>query len=218
MLLAGVDDAGRGAVIGPLVIAGILLDESDLSKLESLKVRDSKLLSPSRREQFAEEIEKIALKYHVVEFSPAEIDKVVSFGKKYHKLNRLEAYGMAEVILNLKPDTAFVDASDVVASRFREHILEKIPFRVEVISEHKADRNYPIVSAASILAKVRRDMAIAKLSEEYGDIGSGYPSDNRTIEFLERWMKEHGSYPEFVRKSWKPAKRFKDRFSQTKLV
>ncbi|MFQ6095120.1 MAG: ribonuclease HII [Candidatus Bathyarchaeia archaeon] len=218
MLVAGVDDAGRGAVIGPLVIAGILLHESDLPKLVALKVKDSKLLSPRRRERFVEEIEKVALKHHIVELSPAEIDKVVSRGKKYHKLNRLEASGMAEVILNLRPDIAFVDASDVVADRFREHILEGIPFRVEVISEHKADRNYPVVSAASILAKVRRDMAIANLTKQYGDIGSGYASDDRTMRFLERWITEHDSYPEFVRKSWKPAKRLKDRLSQTRLL
>jgi len=218
MLLTGVDDAGRGAVIGPLVIAGILLDENDLRELEALKVKDSKLLSPLRREWFAEEIEKIALKYHVVEFSPEEIDRVVIQGRKYHRLNRLEAYGMAEVILNLKPDIAFVDASDVVASRFREHILERLPFKVDVVSEHKADRNYPIVSGASILAKVRRDAEVAELRNEYGDIGSGYTSDHRTKNFLERWMREHGSYPECVRKSWETAKRIKAKYCQTRIL
>ena len=218
MLLAGVDDAGRGAVIGPLVIAGILLDENDLHELEVLKVKDSKLLSPLRREWFAEEIEKIALKYHVVKFSPAEIDRVVIQGRKYHRLNRLEACGMAEVILNLKPDIAFVDASDVVASRFREHILERLPFKVDVVSEHKADRNYPIVSAASILAKVTRDAEVAKLRNEYGDIGSGYASDYRAKNFLERWMREHGSYPECVRTSWETAKRIKTKYCQTRIL
>ena len=218
MLLAGVDDAGRGPVIGPLVIAGILLDERDLPELEALKVEDSKLLSPLKREWFAEEIEKMALKYHVVEFSPAEIDRVVIQGRKYHRLNRLEACGMAEVILNLKPDVAFVDASDVVASRFGEHILERLPFKVDVVSEHKADRNYPIVSAASILAKVRRDAEVAKLRNEYGDIGSGYASDHRTKNFLKRWMRDHGSYPECVRKSWETAKRIKTKYCQTKIL
>ncbi|MDH5689670.1 MAG: ribonuclease HII [Candidatus Bathyarchaeota archaeon] len=218
MLLAGVDDAGRGAVIGPLVIAGILLDENGLHELEVLKVKDSKLLSPLRREWFAKEIEKIALKYHVVKFSPAEIDRVVIQGRKYHRLNRLEACGMAEVILNLKPDIAFVDASDVVAGRFGEHILERLAFKVDVVSEHKADRNYPIVSAASILAKVRRDAEVAKLRNEYGDLGSGYASDYRTKNFLERWMREHGLYPECVRKSWETAKRIKAKYCQTKIL
>ncbi|MCW4026566.1 MAG: ribonuclease HII [Candidatus Bathyarchaeota archaeon] len=218
MLLAGVDDAGRGSVIGPLVIAGVLLDERDLSELEALKVKDSKLLSPLKREWFAEKIEKTALKYHVVEFSPAEIDRVVIQGRKYHRLNRLEACGMAEVILNLKPDVAFVDASDVVAGRFGEHILERLPFKVDVVSEHKADRNYPIVSGASILAKVRRDAEVAKLRNEYGDLGSGYASDYRTKDFLKTWMREHGSYPECVRKSWETAKRIKAKYCQTKIL
>jgi len=218
MLVAGIDDAGRGAVIGPLVIAGVLLKEEDLPKLIALKVRDSKLLSPHRREQLLKEIKKITLKCYVVEFSPSEIDEVVSLGKKYHKLNWLEACGMAEVILNLKPDLVFVDASDVDTDRFRDHILERIPFKVEVISEHKADRKYPVVSAASILAKVKRDMAIAKLCEAYGNIGSGYVSDSRTMKFLEGWIKRYGSYPEFVRKSWKPAKKLKDKFSQMRIL
>ena len=218
MLLAGVDDAGRGAVIGPLVIAGILLDENDLHELEVLKVKDSKLLSPLRREWFAEEIEKLALRHHVVEFPPAEIDRVVIQGRKYHRLNRLEACGMAEVILNLKPDVAFVDASDVIADRFGEHILERLASKVDVVSEHKADRNYPIVSAASILAKVRRDAEVAKLRNEYGDLGSGYASDHRTKNFLERWMREHGSYPECVRKSWETAKRIETEYFQRRIL
>jgi len=218
MLLAGIDDAGRGAVVGPLVIAGILLDENDLHELEVLKVKDSKLLSPLRREWFAEEIEKLALRHHVVEFPPAEIDRVVIQGRKYHRLNRLEACGMAEVILNLKPDVAFVDASDVIADRFGEHILERLASKVDVVSEHKADRNYPIVSAASILAKVRRDAEVAKLRNDYGDLGSGYASDYRTKTFLERWMREHGSYPECVRKSWETAKRIETKYFQTRIL
>lgn len=220
MLLAGVDDAGRGAVLGPLLIAGVLLEEEDLPKLTALHVKDSKLLSPRRREQLAREIEKTALKHHFVEFSPAEIDKVVNFGRKLHKLNRLEAWGMADVILNLKPDVAFVDASDVVAGRFKEHILERVPFDVKIVSEHKADLKYPIVSAASIMAKVKRDTAVAELRKKYGDLGSGYASDEKTMNFLENWIRRHGSYPGFVRKSWKPAKKLREdaKFNQMKII
>jgi len=70
-----------------------------------------------------------------------------------------------------------------------------------------------VVSAASILAKVERDRAIAELRRRYGDFGSGYITDAKTARFLERWIRTHGSYPDFVRKSWKPAKRLKDRAS-----
>jgi len=209
MRIVGVDDAGRGSVIGPLVIAGVLLDEKDLAKLIGLGVRDSKLLSPRRREQLAEEIRRLALQHHVIVLSPAEIDRVVESGRKLHKLNRLEAQTMAKVIEVLKPDVAYVDASDVLADRFKHHIAESLPFKVQIVSEHKADATYPIVSAASIIAKVERDKAIFELKRKHGDMGSGYATDPKTLEFLESWIKRYGSYPEFVRKSWKPAKKLK---------
>ncbi len=209
MRIAGVDDAGRGSIIGPLAIAGILLKEEDLPKLAVLGVRDSKLLSPRRRRQLAEEIRRLALKCHVILLSPAEIDKVVKGGRRLHRLNRLEARAMAEAIRVLKPDVAYVDASDVLADRFGDHILENVPFRVQIVSEHKADAKYPIVSAASIIAKVERDKAISALQEKYGNMGSGYASDPKTIKFLENLIKREKSYPSFVRKSWKPAKRLK---------
>jgi len=206
MLIAGVDDAGRGPIIGPLVIAGVLFAEEDLRKLKLLGVRDSKVLSPQRREKLAIEIKKLAVKYHVESLSPAEIDKVVETRRRLHKLNRLEAHTMARVIEVLKPDVAYVDASDVIAERFKEHVMEKLPFSVRIVSEHKADARYPVVSAASIIAKVERDRAIKELRDRYGDLGSGYVTDPKTVEFLEKWLVKHGSYPEFVRKSWKPAK------------
>jgi len=209
MLVAGVDDAGRGSVIGPLVIAGVLMKEEDLPKLTQLGVRDSKLLSPHRRETLAIEIKRIAQKHSVIKLSPKEIDKVVQTGVKLHRLNRLEAQTMAKVIETLKPDIAYVDASDVLEERFKQHILECLPFKVEIVSEHKADRTYPIVSAASIIAKVERDKEIAELTSKYGDLGCGYPTDPKTINFLQQCLKKSGKYPDFVRKSWKPAKKAK---------
>lgn len=220
MQIAGVDDAGRGPIIGPLAIAGVLLDEKDLHKLIGLGVKDSKLLSPRRREELAAEIKKLVLKYHVAMLSPTEIDRVVETGKKLHKLNRLEAQTMAKVITVLKPDVAYVDASDVLPDRFKQHIVENLTFKVQIISEHKADVNYPIVSAASIIAKVERDRALSALQDKYGNIGCGYATDPDTIKFLENWITKFGFYPDFVRKSWKPAKRLKRKAEaeQTKLL
>ncbi len=209
MRVVGVDDAGRGAVIGPLVIAGVLIDEQNLSKLRDLGVKDSKLLSPNRRQQLAAEIKKLVLEYHVVRLTPAQIDTVVKTGRRLHRLNRLEAQTMAKVIAALKPDVAYVDASDVLADRFGRHVAESLPLKVPIVSEHKADIKYPVVSAASIIAKVERDMAIAELQARHGNIGCGYPTDPNTLEFLERWIQKFGCYPEFVRKSWKPAERLK---------
>jgi len=220
MKIAGVDDAGRGPIIGPLVIAGVMVEEKDLPRLKKLGVKDSKLLSPHRRRQLADEIKKLALQVQVIKLSPAQIDKVVKTGKKLHKLNRLEAHTMAKVIAALKPDVAYVDASDVLAERFGKHIQEKLPFKIRIISEHKADAKYVVVSAASIIAKVERDRAVEELTKKYGDMGSGYITDPKTVEFLKKWLKIHGSYPDFVRESWKPAKRLKEgtESKQAKLV
>ena len=206
MLIAGVDDAGRGPIIGPLVIAGVLVEETEMSRLKLLGVKDSKLLSPRRREQLVVSIKEVALKYWVESLSPEEIDRVVETGGRLRRLNRLEAHTMAKVIEHLRPDIAYVDASDVLADRFKEHIAERLAFEVKIISEHKADFKYPVVSAASIIAKVERDRAIQELSEKYGELGSGYVTDPKTVAFLKRWLVTHGSYPWFVRKSWKPAK------------
>ena len=220
MLVAGVDDAGRGAVIGPLVIAGVLVKEEDLPRLKELGVKDSKLLSPHRRDVLAPEIRKIVLKCAVLKLQPEEIDVVVKSGRKLHKLNWLEAQTMAKVIEALKPDRVYVDASDVLEERFKQHILECMSFRVDIVSEHKADRNYVAVSAASIIAKVERDREVAELARVYGDFGSGYPSDQRTMSFLKQLVERAGAYPEFIRKSWKPAKKIKDGrgSDQTKLA
>ena len=220
MLIAGVDDAGRGAVIGPLVVAGILVDEKSLEKIESLGVRDSKVLTPKRRECLAAEILKIVKDHYIVKLSPKDIDRVVETGRKLHRLNRLEAKAMAEVIAHLRPDVAYVDASDVLPERFSRHIAEELTLKVKIISEHKADKTYPVVSAASIVAKVERDRVISVLHKRYGEFGSGYASDRRTLEFLENWIKKHNDYPDFVRKSWAPAKRIKAAYnpSQKRLA
>jgi len=220
MLVAGVDDAGRGCVIGPLVIAGVLMEEDNISKLIQLGVKDSKCLSPRRREVLAVEIKLIAPRSSVIKLPPKVIDRVVQTGRKLHKLNRLEAQSMAKIVELLKPDIAYVDASDVLEERFKQHILELLTFKVEIISKHKADMKYPIVSAASIIAKTERDREIAELREKYGDFGCGYPSDSKTIGFLQQCLEKFGEYPDCVRKSWKTAKRCKSEKDsrQTELI
>jgi ribonuclease HII len=186
------------------------MKEEDLPRLTELGVKDSKLLSAHRREVLAPLIKRVAQDFCIAKLSPEEIDEIVLKGKKLRKLNWLEAQTMAKVITALKPDVAYVDASDVVEERFKQQILECLPFAIEIVSEHKADRNYPIVSAASIIAKVERDRTIAELINIHGDFGSGYPSDPRTVDFLQRCMDRTDEYPDFVRKSWKPAQEAKN--------
>lgn len=209
MLIAGIDEAGRGCVIGPLVVAGVLIKEENLPVLKRLGVKDSKLLSPKKRDMLAIEILKLSEKHLVVELSPKEIDHAVQSGRKLHKLNRLEAETMAQIINALKPDVAYVDAADVLEDRFKHHIQESLTTKAIITSKHNADEIYPAVSAASIIAKVTRDKYIANLALSYGDFGSGYLTDPKTMTFLKQCLKTEGEYPDFIRKSWKPARKVK---------
>jgi ribonuclease HII len=218
--IAGIDDAGRGPIVGPLVIAGVLMDEDKVRELVSMGVKDSKLLTPELRSDLANKIQGVALKISYDELSPAEIDEVVMKARKLQKLNFLEAKSMAKVIADLKPEAVWVDASDVKPERYARQILDELPSslsRTVLISEHKADRKYPIVSAASIMAKVKRDAAISVLWEEYGNFGSGYVTDPKTIEFLREWRRTHPDYPPMVRKSWKTLREIESDLAQTRL-
>lgn len=210
MRVAGVDDAGRGPVIGPLVIAGVLFDEKGIERLEAMGIKESKALSPRGREVLCRLIKDAALSFAVVELSPAQIDEAVRSRRRLFKLNRLEARAMAEVIARLRPDVAYVDASDVNAKRFGGWVRERLPFETRIVSEQKADARYPVVGAASIIAKVRRDEVVASLRREYGDFGSGYASDARTRRFLVGWLRRHGSFPPIVRQSWKTLRRLRE--------
>jgi ribonuclease HII len=210
MLIAGVDEAGRGCVIGPLVIAGVAIKTENIQQIIELGVKDSKLLTAKKREALYPEIIKIVQSYHTIQVLPYVIDKAVYSKKKLYKLNRLEAQTMAKIIEHLKPDEAYVDAADVIQDRFGEHIQECLTVKTTIISKHKADRTFPVVSAASVIAKVERDRAIEDLKVKYGDIGSGYLTDDKTTIFLKRLLVENnGDYPSCVRKSWEPARRAK---------
>ena len=201
MQICGVDDAGRGSMLGPLVIAGISLDKKNLRKLSSLGVKDSKKLTPKSREDLYKKIIALVDNYHVTKISPKIIDSSV----KKHALNQLEAKYMAKVISKLDPDTSFVDSCDVNPKRFGKEI-SKLACDKKVKSYHHADSRFIVVSAASIIAKVSRDKAIARLRKT-NDLGSGYPSDRKTIEFVKKYYQANKIMPNFVRKSWKPTQK-----------
>jgi ribonuclease HII len=209
VLVAGVDEAGRGCAIGPLVVAGVLFEERAIDTLQAMDVRDSKQLSRRKRESLAFEIRELSLRHKYFDLQPRTIDIVVDRDVKLRKLNYLETMVMAKIIRDLRPDIAYVDPADVVVDRFVEQILSVLSWELEVFSEVKADSKYPIVSAASILAKVRRDRIVAELRDEYGDLGSGYPSDKRTVRFLESWFEKHDTCPSFIRGSWSTVKRIR---------
>ena len=200
MLVCGVDDAGRGSVLGPLVIAGISIEKNKIKQLVKIGVKDSKQLSPQSREKLYEQILSIVDGYHVAKISPRIIDKSVS----KNLLNQLEANYMAKVIKKLEAGASYVDSCDVNPKRFGLYI-SNIAKTGKIISSHHADRKYPVVSAASIIAKVNRDREIEKLRKNH-DLGSGYPSDSKTMGFIKNWISQNGGVPVFVRKSWKPVK------------
>ena len=197
MLVCGVDDAGRGSVLGPLVIAGIVIKQTKVNQLKKQGIRDSKKLTPLARERLYKKIINIVDDYYVTRISPKIIDKSVF----NHSLNHLEARYMAKVISKLSPSIAFVDSCDVNPHRFGKEI-SKLTFRSKIKSYHHADSKFVVVSAASILAKVSRDRAITKLKKKY-NIGSGYPSDPKTKAFVKKSIKRNESLT-FIRKSWKP--------------
>ncbi|MFB0560105.1 MAG: ribonuclease HII [Candidatus Lokiarchaeia archaeon] len=213
MLIAGVDEAGRGPVLGPIVFAGVLMQEKDIPVLTGLGIRDSKLLQPSKRESFAIAILKLAAKVSIKVVSPKEIDSAKANGLN---LNKLEAYCFAEIINQLKPDITYVDAADVNPQRFSQRIKSNLAVDTKLISQHRADIDIPIVSAASILAKVERDKRINDL-KRFGNIGSGYCHDPKTISFLKEWVREYGELPSFVRHSWITAKKILNEIKQTVL-
>ena len=197
MQICGVDEAGRGSMLGPLVVAGITISKSKIKLLKKLGVRDSKKLSPAAREYLYKKIIETVDNYHVIRIPPRVIDKSVA----NHSLNHLEAKYMAKVISKLSPSTAFVDSCDVNSKRFGKEISE-LTSNTKIRSYHHADSKFVTVSAASILAKVSRDRAIMRLGKNH-DIGSGYPSDPKTKMFVKKSLRRNHDMP-FLRKSWKP--------------
>lgn len=215
MLVLGIDEAGRGPVVGPMVIAAVLMEGKDEKYLRSLGVRDSKLVEPEKREGLAPIIRKTAKEVHYVAISALEIDDK----RKVMSLNELEAVKIAELIeaFKAKPERAFIDAPDPDANVFCARIRKYLNEPPKMTCEHKADVNYPCVSAASIIAKVERDREVRLLEEKWGKIGTGYPHDPQTIRFLANWLKEKGEFPDFVRKSWVTAQRMLEKPKQRRI-
>jgi ribonuclease HII len=216
--VCGVDDAGRGPVIGPLVIAGIIIEDKKVDELKSLGVKDSKMLLASTRTRLSKEIPGIVDDYHIIELAAAELDTIVNRAPKFQRLNLLEAKVMAQVIEKLRPDVAYVDSSDTRTERFKNNILDCLSYAPRIVSEHKADINYPVVSAASIMAKVHRDSRIDAIKQEYGEVGSGYAHDPATVKFLRDYYTAHGDFPPIVRRSWKTLRNIVADLAQTSLV
>jgi ribonuclease HII len=195
-VICGVDEAGKGSVLGPMVVAAVGVPEE--STLTGIGLRDSKLLSEKERERLYPIIRKYC-KVAIVRLDAHEIDAI----RNEMTLNAAVARAHAQVISKLSPACAYVDACDVNIFRYAEMVRSNLARDCEIVSEHHADEKYPVVSAASIIAKVTRDRAIKSLAKKFGSIGSGYPSDPLTIRYLSGYIDEHRSPPPIARKSWK---------------
>ncbi len=204
-IICGIDDAGKGPVLGPMILAGIAIDEKDLPKLIELGVKDSKLLSPKQRELIYTKLIKEVKRYKIIKIPPEEIDKYV-FSEETN-LNWLEAEKMADIINSLRPNEVIVDCPSNNKKAFAHYLESKINVNTSLRCEHKAEI-FPTVAAASIIAKVTRDREVELIKKKLRvDFGSGYPSDPTTKKFLkENWNK----HPEIFRHSWSTYQEFSE--------
>jgi len=205
-LLLGIDDAGRGPVLGPMILAGVLIESDEEQIIKNWGAKDSKLLTPKIRGEIKEKIEA-QFKHHIETSSPKEIDKSTN-------LNYLEAIKTAKIINKLTKNLnekvlVIVDCPSTNIESWSNDVQQLIenPEIVSLSCEHKADFNHPVVSAASIIAKERREDEMYKLRLELKkDFGSGYPADPKTKEFIaENFDKEE--YKSLIRFSWNTVKK-----------
>ncbi len=216
--LLGIDDAGRGPVIGPMTLAGVIIDEQQEEEIKALNAKDSKLLTPLQRRTIAEQL-KPNFTHHIVTSSPKQIDD-------HKNLNTLEAEKTADIINHLTKDLnekvkAIVDCPSVNIESWSNDVQQLLdnPDKIVLSCEHKADANHPIVGAASILAKEQREEEIFKLRQKYKvDFGSGYPADPKTKKFLSENF-DNESYAPIIRFSWNTVKKlFKAKTSSQKKL
>lgn len=226
MIVCGGDEAGRGALVGPLVIALVSIKKSSVHKLPEFGVRDSKLLSRKKRELIYNKIIDIAEDVQINKITPTEINDAM---KNNISLNEVEAIHFAKLFDKFDTDisTLYLDSPDVIEERFgmRINVLSNKSTRVndtakkkdknrrftKIISEHKADSKYSVVSAASIIAKVERDWEIDRISNSLKiDFGSGYPSDHKTIDAVRKNLK-NPELNKHIRSYWKTINNIKQK-------
>lgn len=213
MIICGTDEAGRGPLIGPLVMAGISIDAKNVQKLRDLGIKDSKLLNPLVRERLFDEITKIC-KYEIIILTAQEVDNALL--TEGTNLNYLEADTTAKIINKLNPDKAIIDSPSPNLKAYEQVIQSQLTKKIPLVVEHKADLNYVESAAASILAKVTRDREIQKIKKKIGkEFGSGYPADPITRAFIEKHWQD---YPEIFRKTWSTYKKLAQKKAQKTLV
>ncbi len=240
-MIIGIDEAGRGPIIGPLVVGAVAVDNEDY--LKKIEVKDSKVYTNASRETAFNQL-KANVCYSIETISATTID----IERKNLTLNRIEINAFAAVILKLyqklsyrfdnlphmiSVSTIYVDSCDVNEERFARDLANVLAGYCRegdtktdmdneifhhIVSEHKADEKFPVVSAASIVAKTFRESEIERIKFELGeDFGSGYPSDPHTRRYLEDYLRKNGTFPRFVRYSWDTINKIKKKVYSTTL-
>ena len=211
-MFCGVDEAGRGSVMGPLVVGAVYVEDDSI--LKEIGVKDSKKLTPKTRERMYDRIVSESSDYRVVIASAAEIDE----RRTKISLNEVELDMFREAVSKIPVSRVYADCPDVNEMSFSSALSIRLN-NTTVIGRHKADDTYPVVSAASIIAKVTRDRMIEDISKEFGtDIGSGYPSDDKTMDFIKGWIRKNGVSPKHTRNSWEPVRKLLSVSANTKIT
>jgi ribonuclease HII len=222
-LILGIDDAGRGPLIGPMALAGCIITQKTEEYFKKIGVKDSKLLFPKKREFLAKTIRKNAISYHVELTHPYEIDERTKMGTNLNKIEAIKAAAIINMLIKdiKKKIKIIIDCPSPNRESWRlyvlKHIFEKNKKNIQLSCEHKADKNHIAVSAASILAKSAREYEIEKIRKQTGkDFGSGYSHDPKTIDFLKKYSKEHQKDGIF-RETWATFQNHKKEKEQKKL-
>lgn len=218
MLIAGVDEAGRGPCFGPMTITLAVAKKETEKELKAMGVKDSKMLLPTKRKALLEGIKNSLVEEKTAIIEPLELNDLMV----QHSLNEIEALVIGQLINEVEntPEVIYVDSPDAAKGAFEKRIrkyLNKDRQKVRIIAENKADSNYVIVGAASIIAKETRDEKIRQLAKKYGDFGSGYPSDPKTIKYLNEYVQKYKKLPPFSRIFWANVKKAMENLGQQKL-
>lgn len=216
-IICGIDEAGRGPVIGPMVVAGVWINEGENEILKEMAIKDSKKHTSKQREKHAKKIREMFFHSSII-ISPEDIDAL----RSTMSINELEVHLFATLGKRKRADVYYIDSADVDEERFGMEFKKNLGFEAKIISKHDADNLFPVVSAASIIAKVERDAEMKKIADILQKelsipIGSGYPSDEKTRLFIKKWIEKFGDLPPYTRCSWKTVKKLMAEVNQRKL-
>jgi ribonuclease HII len=216
MLVAGIDEAGRGPCFGPMTLAITVFEKKQEPSLKEMGVKDSKDLTAKKRDFLFDELENHVVEKHIIIVDAPELNDMMA----KDNLNEIEAIKVADLINLLKEpvDLVYIDSPDATKGKYEARIrkyLSKEKQSINILAEIKADSTYVVVGAASIFAKVTRDRELEKLRADFGDLGSGYPADPKTKKYLAEYVAEHKKLPPFSRIFWSTCTRALEEVNST---